>query len=108
MFSNVQKINDMSIKAPAELTVNGHNFTLRSVVLAESVKLGDIRIIGDTSAIIFNSTNAFYYNPSIAGKPYGGTQGENMKFYSPITVATPDSANDAISTNGMIYIYAEK
>ena len=108
MFSNVQKINDMSIKAPENLTVNGHQFKLRSVVLAESVKLGDVRIIGDTSAIIYGEGNhVFYYNPSIAGKPYEGNVSDTVKTYTPITVATPDSASDAVSTNGMIYIYAE-
>lgn len=107
MFSNVQKINDMAIKVPDIMSVNGHQFRLRSVVLAESVKLGDVKIIGDTSAIIFNENNSFYYNPSIAGKPYEGTRDNNLKTYAPITVATMESANDAITTNGMIYIYAE-
>lgn len=110
MFSNVQKINDMNIKVPELMSVNGHQFRLRSVVLAESVKLGDVRIIGDTSSIIYTSDgqHAFYYNPSIAGKPYEGNSTDDIKTYSPITVATSESANDAISSNGMIYIYAEQ
>lgn len=111
MFSNVQKINDMAIKVPSTMSINGHQFGLRSVVLAESVKLGDTRIIGDTSAIIYGDSDAeqkiFYYNPTIAGKPYDNNTDGTVKVYSPITVATSESANDAISTNGMIYIYSE-
>ena len=104
MFSNVQKINDMKVHAPETITINGHIFSLRSVVLAESISIADTKIIGETSAIIYdkNRERSFYYNPLKAGTPI-----DEKTSYGPITAATLDSARESIKSNGMIYIYAE-
>lgn len=104
MFSNVQKINDMHVHAPEMMTINGHVFNLRSVVLAESIELAGTKIIGETSAIIFSvdQTKSYYYNPLKAGTPFS-----EKEVYQPITATTPDSAREAVRKNGMIYIYAE-
>ena len=104
MFSNVQKINDMQVHAPVSMSINGHTFSLRSVVLAESISIADTKIVGETSAIIYdkNRERSFYYNPLKAGTPI-----DEKTSYGPITAATIDSAKEAIGSNGMIYIYAE-
>lgn len=104
MFSNVQKINDMRIHVPDVLNINGHSFTLRSAVIAESIDIADTKIIGETSAIIYSMdhTKSYYYNPLKAGTPIS-----DKEIYQPITATTPDSARDAVRSNGMIYIYAE-
>ena len=104
MFSNVQKINDMKVHAPDTMSINGHTFSLRSVVLAESISIADTKIVGETSAIIYdkNRERSFYYNPLKAGTPI-----DEKTSYGPITAATTDSAKEAIGSNGMIYIYAE-
>lgn len=103
MFSSVQKINDMKIDVPKSIVINGHIFKLRSSVIVESINISDTKIIGETSAIIFNeSGDSFYYNPMKAGKPLSASE-----LYDPITASTNESAREAIKTNGMIYIYAE-
>ena len=116
MFSNVQKINDMEIGVPESISVNANTFNLRSVVLAEAIKLDETKIIGNSSAIIYNKnrTRAYYYNPTIADKPYAQSNPAapaggaiESKVYTPIVQSTLDSANEAIKTNGMIYIYAQ-
>ena len=103
MFSSVQKINDMQIEVPKTININGHIFKLRSCVLAESINIYDTKIIGETSSIIFSeSDDSFYYNPMKAGKVLSDNEE-----YDPITASTNESAKSAISTNGVIYIYAE-
>lgn len=102
MFSNVQKINDMKVETPDQLTINGNIFGLRSVVTVESIDVAGTPIIGETSAIIFGKDdNVFYYNPLKADKAVGDSK------YDPITVITRQSATEAIEKHGMVYIYAK-
>ena len=101
IFSDTQKMNLRPVSAKDDIVINGDRFQLRSCVLTESIKLDDISIAGNTSAIIFGNGQTYYYNPSKAGTVYD-KDGNKLK---PISIIDKSEAMDFVATNGVIYIF---
>ena len=100
IFSDTQKLNRRPVYANDQIVLNGDRFEIRSCVLTESIKIDDIHISGNSSAIIFG-TQTYYYNPSKSGTVYDNN-GNKLK---PISVIDKNEALNFIATNGVIYIY---
>ena len=103
IFSDTQKLNQRPVYANENININGDVFSLRSCVLTESIKVDDISIAGNTSAIIFDDSQVYYYNPSKAGIVYDNT-GAKLE---PISAIDKNEAMSFISTNGVVYIFAK-
>lgn len=62
------KINTKTVNFKFDLTIDNKIFTLRSVVVTETVKIDNININSGTSAVILTEDNRYlYYNPQNAG-----------------------------------------
>ena len=75
ILSSLQKINTRPVQVKPDMVIHNETYVLRSVVLAETKKLGDNHLITGCSALIVKrsskgvaSNKYYYYNPKHASK----------------------------------------
>ncbi len=126
-ISGVESLNTYPVNAPKIMEIINDSYALRSVVIVETVPIGNKNVIVGSSTLILRPSDplngvyqdiCYWYNPQRAGTPFPDTApGANPAYFrdAPITVIPTstsfnpnpnvESFDEKAMTRGTIFIY---